>query len=142
VLNHNLETVHASIAKRVRDPTITIHALLRTFKQRMLRAAILCRPERADGGLGETDDEIIVVMRDLRAHDVNAHDRPVSGAEPASFASAPHLEPRCSSASRAKQPRSVSPTRPARHSCVPATTLISRSHAAGWPRRRALTRAL
>ena len=72
VLNHNLETV-PRLYREARPGSDYHHslALLRTFKQRML-ARGLSVPTKSGlmVGLGETDDEIIDVMRDLRAHDV------------------------------------------------------------------------
>ncbi|MEO8977202.1 MAG: lipoyl synthase, partial [Casimicrobiaceae bacterium] len=66
VMNHNLETV-PRLYKQARPGSDYAHslALLRDFKQRF--AAI---PTKSGlmVGLGETDDEILAVMRDMRAH--------------------------------------------------------------------------
>ncbi|MEO8120995.1 MAG: lipoyl synthase [Rhodoferax sp.] len=69
VMNHNLETV-PRLYREARPGADYAHSLelLRAFKQR--------RPEvRTKSGLmlglGETDDEVLAVMRDLRAHDVD-----------------------------------------------------------------------
>ena len=69
VMNHNLETV-PRLYKMARPGADYAHslALLRDFKQRYsgipTKSGIMV-------GLGETDDEILQVMRDLRAHDVD-----------------------------------------------------------------------
>jgi len=69
VMNHNLETV-PRLYKMARPGADYAHslALLRDFKQRYAgiptKSGIMV-------GLGETDDEILQVMRDLRAHDVD-----------------------------------------------------------------------
>ena len=69
VMNHNLETV-PRLYKMARPGADYAHslALLRDFKQRYAgiptKSGIMV-------GLGETDDEILDVMRDLRAHDVD-----------------------------------------------------------------------
>jgi lipoic acid synthetase len=69
VMNHNLETV-PRLYKMARPGADYAHslALLRDFKQRHpgipTKSGIMV-------GLGETDDEILQVMRDLRAHDVD-----------------------------------------------------------------------
>jgi lipoic acid synthetase len=69
VMNHNLETV-PRLYREARPGADYVHslALLKAFKQR--------RPEVATKsglmlGLGETDDEVLAVLRDLRAHDVD-----------------------------------------------------------------------
>ena len=69
MLNHNLETV-PRLYREVRPGADYAHSLelLRSFKAR--------RPEclTKSGlmlGLGETDDEVVDVMRDLRRHDVD-----------------------------------------------------------------------
>ncbi|MGE5467756.1 MAG: lipoyl synthase [Ignavibacteria bacterium] len=68
VMNHNLETV-PRLYKQARPGADYAHslALLKDFKRR--------HPEVATKsglmvGIGETDEEILAVMRDLRAHDV------------------------------------------------------------------------
>jgi lipoic acid synthetase len=68
VMNHNLETV-PRLYKQARPGADYAHSLrlLKDFKAR--------HPEVATKsglmvGIGETDDEILAVMRDLRAHDV------------------------------------------------------------------------
>jgi lipoic acid synthetase len=72
VMNHNLETV-PRLYREARPGSDYSHslALLRAFKQRML-ARGLSVPTKSGlmVGLGETDEEILTVMRDLRAHDV------------------------------------------------------------------------
>jgi len=69
VMNHNLETV-PRLYKRARPGGDYLHSL------RLLREFGRAHPEvpTKSGlmvGLGETDDEILAVMRDLRAHDVD-----------------------------------------------------------------------
>ena len=69
VLNHNLETV-PRLYKLARPGANYAHSLklLRDFKARFphvpTKSGLML-------GLGETDDEVLEVMRDLRAHDVN-----------------------------------------------------------------------
>jgi lipoic acid synthetase len=69
VMNHNLETV-PRLYKMARPGADYAHslALLRDFKHRYAgiptKSGIMV-------GLGETDDEILEVMRDLRAHEVD-----------------------------------------------------------------------
>ncbi len=69
VMNHNLETV-PRLYKQARPGASYTHSLelLRDFKQRFpavpTKSGIMV-------GLGETDDEIFEVMRDLRAHEVD-----------------------------------------------------------------------
>jgi lipoic acid synthetase len=69
VMNHNLETV-PRLYKQARPGANYAHSLklLGEFKSRHP-----CVPSKSGlmVGLGETDDEIIGVMRDLRAHDVD-----------------------------------------------------------------------
>ncbi len=68
VLNHNLETV-PRLYKLARPGADYAHSLLllKQFKARfpqvMTKSGLML-------GLGETDDEVLQVMRDLRAHDV------------------------------------------------------------------------
>ncbi|MDD5240807.1 MAG: lipoyl synthase [Sulfuricella sp.] len=68
VLNHNLETV-PRLYKQARPGADYAHSLqlLQNFKQRYpgvsTKSGLMV-------GIGETDDEILQVMRDLRAHDV------------------------------------------------------------------------
>jgi len=69
VMNHNLETV-PRLYKQARPGSDYAHSLklLQVFKNR--------HPEVATKsglmvGLGETDEEILAVMRDMRAHDVD-----------------------------------------------------------------------
>jgi lipoic acid synthetase len=68
VMNHNLETV-PRLYRQARPGGDYAHSLrlLRDFKQRHpgvpTKSGLMV-------GLGETDDEILAVMRDLRAHDV------------------------------------------------------------------------
>jgi lipoic acid synthetase len=69
VLNHNLETVPRlySLARPGADYAHSL-TLLKEFKARfpqvVTKSGLMV-------GLGETDDEVLEVMRDLRAHDVN-----------------------------------------------------------------------
>ena len=69
VMNHNLETV-PRLYRQARPGSDYAHSLrlLRDFKAR--HPAV---PTKSGlmVGLGETDEEILAVMRDLRAHDVN-----------------------------------------------------------------------
>jgi lipoyl synthase len=69
VMNHNLETV-PRLYRHARPGSDYAHslALLRDFKR-----AVPNVPTKSGlmVGLGETDDEILQVMRDLRAHDVD-----------------------------------------------------------------------
>jgi lipoic acid synthetase len=69
VMNHNLETV-PRLYRQARPGADYAHslALLAAFKQRwpevLTKSGLML-------GLGETDDEVLAVMRDLRAHDVD-----------------------------------------------------------------------
>ncbi len=69
VMNHNLETV-PRLYREARPGADYAHSLafLRAFKQRLpaipTKSGLMV-------GLGETDEEIVAVMRDLRAHDVD-----------------------------------------------------------------------
>jgi lipoic acid synthetase len=69
VMNHNLETV-PRLYRKARPGGDYRHSLslLQQFKQRHANV-----PTKSGlmVGLGETDDEILAVMRDLRAHDVD-----------------------------------------------------------------------
>lgn len=69
VMNHNLETV-PRLYKQARPGANYEHSLklLRDFKQRVPHV-----PSKSGlmVGLGETDDEILDVMRDMRAHDID-----------------------------------------------------------------------
>ena len=69
VMNHNLETV-PRLYRQARPGSDYAHSLrlLRDFKARHPRV-----PTKSGlmVGLGETNDEILAVMRDLRAHDVD-----------------------------------------------------------------------
>ncbi|HEY4958579.1 MAG TPA: lipoyl synthase, partial [Caldimonas sp.] len=69
VMNHNLETVPRLYAS-ARPGADYAHSLrlLKTFKQQ--RPDVLTKSGLMLG-LGETDDEVLAVMRDLRAHDVD-----------------------------------------------------------------------
>ncbi|MEO5766690.1 MAG: lipoyl synthase [Casimicrobiaceae bacterium] len=68
VMNHNLETV-PRLYKQVRPGSDYAHSLrlLQEFKRRFpavpTKSGLMV-------GLGETDDEIIATMRDMRAHDI------------------------------------------------------------------------
>ena len=68
VMNHNLETV-PRLYKQARPGADYAHSLklLQVFRQRLPQI-----PTKSGlmVGIGETDDEILQVMRDLRAHDV------------------------------------------------------------------------
>jgi len=69
VMNHNLETV-PRLYRRARPGSDYTHSLtlLREFKRRVpgvpTKSGLMV-------GLGETDDEILAVMRDMRAHDID-----------------------------------------------------------------------
>ena len=69
VMNHNLETV-ARLYRQARPGSDYLHSLklLKGFKARFpaipTKSGLMV-------GLGETDEEIVEVMRDLRAHDVD-----------------------------------------------------------------------
>jgi lipoic acid synthetase len=69
VMNHNLETV-PRLYREARPGADYAHSLrlLKDFKQRFpgipTKSGLMV-------GLGETDEEIVAVMRDLRAHEVN-----------------------------------------------------------------------
>ncbi|HEU4623026.1 MAG TPA: lipoyl synthase [Burkholderiaceae bacterium] len=69
VMNHNLETV-PRLYKQARPGSDYAHSLklLQDFKQRFPNV-----PTKSGlmVGLGETDDEILQVMRDMRAHDID-----------------------------------------------------------------------
>jgi lipoic acid synthetase len=69
VMNHNLETV-PRLYREARPGAQYQHSLelLRTFKQR--HPAVLTKSGLMLG-LGETDEEVLEVLRDLRAHDVD-----------------------------------------------------------------------
>ena len=69
VMNHNLETV-PRLYRKARPGGDYAHSLrlLKEFKQ---RHASVPTKSGLMVGLGETDEEIIAVMRDLRAHDVD-----------------------------------------------------------------------
>jgi lipoyl synthase len=68
VMNHNLETV-PRLYKQARPGSDYAHSLelLQAFKQRFpaipTKSGLMV-------GLGETDDEIVATMRDMRAHDI------------------------------------------------------------------------
>jgi lipoic acid synthetase len=69
IMNHNLETV-PRLYREARPGSDYAHslALLQTFKQRHpgvpTKSGLMV-------GLGETDDEILAVMRDMRAHSID-----------------------------------------------------------------------
>ena len=69
VMNHNLETV-PRLYKRARPGGDYAHSLLLLKNFKKLHPAV---PTKSGlmVGLGETDEEILAVMRDLRAHDVD-----------------------------------------------------------------------
>jgi len=69
VMNHNLETV-PRLYKQARPGADYAHSLklLKDFKARF---PVIPTKSGIMVGLGETDDEILQVMRDLRAHDVD-----------------------------------------------------------------------
>ena len=95
VMNHNLETV-PRLYKQAR-PGADYHHSLKLLKDFKSRFPQLPTKSGLMVGLGETDDEILSVMRDLRAHDVgmltvgqylqpSAHHLPVARyVEPAVF---------------------------------------------------------
>jgi len=68
-MNHNLETV-PRLYRQARPGSDYLHSLelLRSFKQRFpeipTKSGLMV-------GLGETDDEILAVLRDMRAHDID-----------------------------------------------------------------------
>ncbi|MCM8596042.1 lipoyl synthase [Accumulibacter sp.] len=69
VLNHNLETV-PRLYRQARPGADYAHSLnfLKAFRQRY---PLVPTKSGLMVGLGETDDEIVAVLRDLRAHDVD-----------------------------------------------------------------------
>jgi len=69
VMNHNLETV-PRLYRQARPGSDYAHSLrlLRDFKQRF---ADVPTKSGLMVGLGETDDEILSTMRDMRAHDID-----------------------------------------------------------------------
>ena len=69
VMNHNLETV-PRLYKKARPGGDYAHSL-RLLKEFKKRHAAVPTKSGLMVGLGETDEEIIAVMRDLRAHDVD-----------------------------------------------------------------------
>ncbi len=69
VMNHNLETV-PRLYKQAR-PGADYANSLKLLKQFKARLPQIPTKSGLMLGLGETDDEILQVMRDLRAHDVN-----------------------------------------------------------------------
>jgi len=70
VMNHNLETVPRLLsAKRAPDPTTSIHCSCSRNSRRAIR--IVPTKSGLMVGLGETNEEILEVMRDLRAHHVD-----------------------------------------------------------------------
>ena len=68
VMNHNMETV-PRLYKQARPGADYAHSLL-LLKQFKARHPQVTTKSGLMVGLGETDDEILEVMRDLRAHDV------------------------------------------------------------------------
>jgi lipoic acid synthetase len=69
VMNHNLETV-PRLYKQAR-PGADYHNSLMLLKKFKARFPAIPAKSGLMVGLGETDDEILEVMRDLRAHDVD-----------------------------------------------------------------------
>jgi len=69
VMNHNLETV-PRLYRRARPGGDYVHSLS-LLKQFKATHAHVPTKSGLMVGLGETDDEILAVMRDLRAHDVD-----------------------------------------------------------------------
>jgi lipoyl synthase len=69
VMNHNLETV-PRLYRQARPGSDYLHSLslLREFKR---RHPALPTKSGLMVGLGETDDEILATMRDMRAHDID-----------------------------------------------------------------------
>ena len=69
VMNHNLETV-PRLYRQVRPGSDYAHSLRCCRSSR--RACPACPPSPGlMVGLGETDDEILATMRDMRAHDID-----------------------------------------------------------------------
>ncbi|QBY55636.1 lipoyl synthase [Cupriavidus oxalaticus] len=68
VMNHNLETV-PRLYREARPGADYLHSLELLGEFRRRRPEVLTKSGLMLG-LGETDDEVLVVMRDLRAHDV------------------------------------------------------------------------
>jgi lipoic acid synthetase len=69
VMNHNLETV-PRLYRQARPGSDYAHSLL-LLKEFKARHPAVATKSGLMVGLGETDDEILAVMRDLRAHDVD-----------------------------------------------------------------------
>ncbi|MDX5362904.1 MAG: lipoyl synthase, partial [Pseudazoarcus pumilus] len=69
VMNHNLETV-PRLYKQARPGSDYAHSLL-LLKEFKARKPEVLTKSGLMVGLGETDEEILEVMRDLRAHDVD-----------------------------------------------------------------------
>ncbi|MBR4877233.1 MAG: lipoyl synthase, partial [Rhodocyclaceae bacterium] len=69
VLNHNLETV-PRLYRQARPGADYAHSL-RLLKEFKARHPQVASKSGLMVGLGETDDEILAVMQDLRAHDVD-----------------------------------------------------------------------
>jgi lipoic acid synthetase len=135
VMNHNLETV-PRLYKEARPGSDYAHSL------KLLKDFKALHPDVATKsglmvGLGETDEEILQVMRDLRAHDVDMltigqylqpseHHLPVR-------ATCIRTPSRCT---RKKRTRWASRTRPSARWCARAITPISRRMGPAWSERR------
>lgn len=69
VMNHNLETV-PRLYRQARPGAAYAHSLM-LLKRFKARFPDIATKSGLMVGIGETDDEILAVMRDLRAHEVN-----------------------------------------------------------------------
>ena len=69
VMNHNLETV-PRLYRQARPGAAYAHSLM-LLKRFKARFPDIATQSGLMVGIGETDDEILAVMRDLRAHEVN-----------------------------------------------------------------------
>ncbi len=69
VMNHNLETV-PRLYKQARPGSDYLHSLKLLKEYKALRPDVLTK-SGIMVGLGETDEEILEVMRDMRAHDID-----------------------------------------------------------------------
>ena len=69
VMNHNLETV-PRLYRQARPGAAYAHSLM-LLKRVKARFPDIATQSGLMVGIGETDDEILAVMRDLRAHEVN-----------------------------------------------------------------------
>jgi lipoic acid synthetase len=69
VMNHNLETV-PRLYKQARPGADYAHSLL-LLSEFKVRFPAIATKSGLMVGLGETDDEILEVMRDMRAHNID-----------------------------------------------------------------------